>query len=296
MGISLVEAELPGDIGALERDLTEAVSASTTSDVAQRKAPKAQRTETTDDDRDDVILPDDEKIPPKLRGKTVAEVAEMYRNLESAHGRQGHELGQLRSMTDRLLDLKRETDLRANTPPSRVEVKSQDLLENPTEVIDRVVQARIKALESESTQRLQQIEGQIAQEKFVQKHADYMDVANDPEFGNWINKSSFRQRAAAQARNGDWAAADDLLTEYKELRASRKPAKDVSVSNDDNVSAAKAAALESGSSPEAASKKGTGKIYRRVDLMALRTNKPDLYYDPDFQAEILKAYAEKRVK
>lgn len=291
MGISLVEAELPGDIKALEKDLTEAVLGS----QQQAAAQKTQRQQPAKTETREVVQ--DEALPPKLRGKSVQEIAEMYANLESSYGRMANDLGTQRKLTDRLLDLKREEDLSRNTPPSRVEIKSQDLLENPTEVIDRAVQARVKALETESAQRLAQIEGQLAREKFVSKHADYNEIANDPQFVAWLQKSQYRLRAANAAYNGDWAAADELLTDYKEIKkTTSKPRQEEEViREDDNVAAARQAALESGSSPEAASAKA-GKTYRRVDLMKLRTDNPDLYYDEDFQKEIIRAYAEKRVK
>lgn len=288
MGISLVEAELPGDLKALEKDLTEAVLGTQTLDAAVKQEAQVRKP---------TRVPVDDKIPAKLRGKSIDEVADLYANLESAYGRMANDLGTQRKLTDRLLDLKREEDLSRNAPPSRVEIKSQDLLENPTEVIDRAVQARVKALETESAQRLSAIEGQLAREKFVSKHADYNDIANDPQFVSWLQKSQYRLRAANAAYNGDWAAADELLTDYKEIKTTTKPKPETHdvIQDDDNVTAARQAALESGSSPDAASSKA-GKTYRRVDLMKLRTDNPDLYYDENFQKEIIRAYAEKRVK
>jgi hypothetical protein len=289
MGISLVDAELPGNVADIEKQLFEAVNESQQSDDT-----KQQQQSRTPEQRADAIE-DGEDVPAKLRGKSRAEIIEYYRNLESAYGRQANDLGTQRALTDRILNLKRESDLSSNTPPSRVEIKTQDLLDNPTEAIERAVSARLKAKEEEDRQRMAEHEAAIARDRFLSKHSDYENVANDPEFVQWLQKSPYRVRTAQQARNGDWTAADDLLSEFKERKQATKTVTNTENTVDKNVEAARGAALESGTSSESASKKG-GKIYRRVDLMRLRTEKPDVYYDDTFQAEILKAYAEKRVR
>ncbi len=290
MGISLVDAELPGTVADIEKQLFEAVNASQQSDDT-----KQQQQSRTPEQRADAIE-DGEDVPAKLRGKSRAEIIEYYRNLESAYGRQANDLGTQRALTDRILNLKRESDLSSNTPrEQRVEIKTQDLLDNPTEAIERAVSARLKAKEDEDRQRMAEHEAAIARDRFLSKHSDYENVANDPEFVQWLQKSPYRVRTAQQARNGDWAAADDLLSEFKERKQTSVTPKNEDNTVDKNVEAARNASLESGTASESASKKG-GKIYRRVDLMRLRTEKPDVYYDDAFQAEILKAYAEKRVR
>jgi hypothetical protein len=57
---------------------------------------------------------------------------------------------------------------------------------------------------------------------------------------------------------------------------------------------ARKASLEGGSGNDAAAP--TGKVYRRADLIRLKMEKPQVYEDPGFQAEILLAYAQGRVK
>ncbi len=290
MGISLVDAELPGDLAALTAQLTEAVNE--TEAARDNKQPKQR---ISPEQRADAIE-DGDDVPVKLRGKSRSEIIEYYRNLESAYGRQANDLGTQRAMTDRILNLKRESDLSGNPPrEQRVEIKTQDLLDNPTEAIDRAVEARLKAKEEADRKAMAEHETAMARDRFLQRHSDYDTVANDPEFVAWLQKSQYRLRAANNARLGDWTAADDLLSEFKERKATPAPKKEDTV-NDSSVDAARKAALESGnSSSDSASKKG-GKIYRRADLMRLQVEKPEIYRDEAFQAEILKAYAEKRVR
>lgn len=290
--VSLVDTvESVGSLADLQKSLTEAVTQNAVAGKASGPNPTVVQQEVVG--LSDFRVPADDKIPAKLRGKTAAEVIEMYQNLESAYGRQANDLGTQRKLTDRLLDLKRESDLSSNSnaPRKLPEVRTNELLENPAEVIDRIVAERIQAVQQETQQRTQEIETRLAAERFVAKHPDYNDIAQDPEFAAWLEKSQYRIRAAQQARNGDYAAADDLLSEYKERKHTSQPKKQEESSE---LESARQASLESGASPENAGRKA-GKTYRRADLIRLRLENPDEYYRDDFQAEIMRAYREKRV-
>lgn len=238
----------------------------------------------------------DDDIPDKYRGKSLKEIIAMHQNAESSLGRMANDLGTQRKLTDRILDLKRETDLGNNTAPAKVQIKSEELLENPTEALDRYTAPREQA----NQQRIDNLERQLALQAFVAKHPDYAQFSNDAEFANWVNTSPTRARAAAIAARGDWSSADDLLTEYKVEKARTKK---VDVADDDDetddttdkLAGARKASFESSSQAQAGAKKG-GKVYSRAALMRLRVEKPDTYYNDDFQAEILAAYNEGRVK
>lgn len=292
MTVSLVDtiAEVPGNLTQLEADL----KAATTVPLAPAKDESAA-----------VVQPvvDDSILPDKLKGKSLAEIADMYRNLESAYGRQSNDLGTQRKLTDRLLDLKREEDLTRNNPQAEpVKVDRAKLLEDPTAELDRFIASRDATRETESSQRLTRIEGTLAQQQFVGKHPDYAAVASDPGFVSWVQSSQFRLRIAQQAYAGDWGAADELVSEYKDRQKTTTVVPPVSggkppveEATKAGLEAARGAALESSAAAGENTGK-SGKQYRRTDLMELRLRKPDTYYDPAFQDEILKAYSEGRVK
>jgi hypothetical protein len=268
-----------GNLSQVEKDLSEAVAARSTGKPVQK-----QKANASDDE--------DVSLPPKLRGKTREQIAEMYANLESAHGRMANDLGTQRKLTDRLLDLKRDTDLQNNAPP-KVEIKSSELLENPTAALERFSQAR----ESENQARMAELEARLAAQSLMNQHPDYLEVAQSQEFAQWVQASSIRVRAAHAARSGDWSAAADLLSEYK-AQAKTRVNDDADAEEDDEQkarTAAQKAALESNSQGNAGAKKA-GKIYRRADLMRLRAERPDVWENEDFQREILIAYNENRVK
>jgi hypothetical protein len=218
----------------------------------------------------------------------------MYRNLESTYGRVANDLGTQRKLTDKLLDLKRETDLGKSAPTiPKVDIKSSDLLDNPSETLERVLATREAAQAEAQSQRIAQLESQMAAQAFIQKHPDYQQFAGNDEFAQWVKASPIRQRAANAAQQGDWGAAGDLLSEYKDS-TSRKPASQDDGKSDE-LEAARNATTERTSQGNDTGKK-KGKIYLRRDLMQLRATNPDKYYDEDFQEEILRAYNENRVK
>jgi len=286
--------QLPGNTQSLIDDLKSAVAqpASQSTDPAQGN----QKTTASLD----VVVPNDEQIPAKLRGKTLAELIDVYRNTESALGRANNDLGTQRKLTDRLLDLKRADDLQTNgsAKPSTapVEVSSTDLLSDPTKTLDQVIKSHPLIANSPTAQKLQQLEAQLAEQQFVAKHPDYANFVGNAEFDAWVQASPIRARAAQVAAAGDYAIAADLLTEYKSqarpAAAAAAPAK--------TVEAARNVGLESGSAAAPANSAGgsgkAGKVYRRVDLINLKLTRPDFYSDPAFQAEIMQAYAEGRVK
>jgi hypothetical protein len=279
---SLVDAtDLVGNLVELEKDLTAATLARGTSNDTSKSVNNVSDDKSVDAD-----------IPDKYRGKSLKDIISMHQNAESRLGVMANDLGTQRKLTDRLLDLKRETDLGNNSATEKVQIKSDELLENPTEALDRYLAPH----EQRNQQRLDLLERQLAAQAFVTKHQDFQSYTNNSEFKEWVQQSPTRARAAQAAANGDWSAADDLLTEYKEGRkAPHKPQQDDTDSGGTaNLEGARRASLESSSQSSSGAQKG--KIYTRASLMRLRIEKPETYYSEDMQEEILRAYAEKRVK
>lgn len=284
------------DVTALEKDLTEAIH-------SQQQSAKLQSSQKGEASRkaEEQDSSDSAHIPDKLRNKSVEEIAEMYRNLESAYGRMANDLGSQRKLTDQLLELKRSEDLRSNgqTVP-KPEVNSTELLDDPTSALDKYFEARLAQLQAQSNEKLSSIESKLGAAEFARKHGDVSVYGNDPDFIQFINATQYRMNRASQAANGDYEAADELLSEFKDLQSRRnpKPTKETIEEVHDpevtsHLEAARKAGLEnsgnSGSKP-------SGKVYSRAALMRLRLEKPDMYYDDAFQAEITRAYEEGRVK
>lgn len=286
--VNLVDSDATSIVGNLA-ELTQGLDKA----VADSKADPEDKPDTRQ--RQD----DSDKIPAKLRGKSLDEIVDMYQNLESAHGRMANDLGQQRTLTDRLLGLKRDEDLQrggAKTP--KVEVTSAELLEKPTEALERFSSARETALVQNLNDRLAQVERATVEAVFTSKHPDAQQIANSTEFRAWVQKSRIRQRTAGFAARGDFGAADDLLTEWKDNQSRRTEDKEVTNQRKDNLAAARRATLETGAETggEDSGRGKDGRQYSRAALMKLRTEDPEKYYSDDYQNVILQAYAEGRVK
>lgn len=270
----------PGDLNQLKKDLNEAIQKPAEQPV-EEPAPEAKK-------------------PSKYDGKSVDDVIDMHRNAESALGRTANELGQYKQLTDRLLDLKRTDDLRkGGADPADIEeeplpeLTSTDMLDNPTEAVAKVVDARLKRSELQRQREDAEAAMEAASAEFAEKHPDAGEIASTPEFVEWVKASPLRRRAAMAAYNKDFSAGSDLLDEYK---ASRKPQEEEKpVDNEAALKEAKKASTVS----QGSSQTGDipqGKVYRRLDLIRLKLEDPEAYSDPAFQQEIMAAYAEGRVK
>lgn len=278
------------NLNELESDLKAAVLENSRQNGDEQKESRKVRT----------VEVDDEKLPQRMRGKSVEDIIEMYRNLEAEKGRMANDLGVQRKLTDRLLDLKRDSDLQNNSARPKVEVGSTELLENPTAAIEKILESRDANKKDEYAGRLQKLESQIAAKAFIEKHTDFRTVADDPEFRSWIEASPYRQKVAQAGINGDWQATDELVSTYKEVRQARAVKtnrnEEATGKNKSDLDAARNASFERGSGSDNRKGGNSGKIYSRAALLKLQIENPDAYYDEDTQAELLKAYAEKRVR
>lgn len=238
------------------------------------------------------------QLPAKFRGKSAAEIAQIYLDLERRHGQVVNDLGVQRKLTDRLLDLDRNDKARqaqseTASRPVATELSSTELLTDPAGAIRKVLQEETQQLVTPTLQRMQKLEMQLAEERFLAKHKNCREISATPEFKEWISSSPVRQRTADQAAGGDITAADALFTDYEQhLQATAASAQ----TTGDDVVEARKVGLETAGNAGTASSGKAGQIYKRADLIRLRVERPDVYRDPTFQEEILKAYAEGRVR
>jgi hypothetical protein len=266
------------DDGKFVDPVIEDESASPASDSKQESAP-ATEPQTASAESDD----EDESIPVKLRGKTKAEIAAIYQDLEREFGRRSNELGDLRKITDDILKAQL-TPPGTNADDSEDDVSADDLLANPAAAIDRLIanNPKLKAIE----------EAKVAEAKaarlneFKTAHPDAKDIMATEAFQSWLAKVPSRlQRFSAADANLDWDTADELLTTYKEVTAvAREEANQEREGALRDVKSAPASAKASG---------GKRKIFRKADLEKLRSTDPARY--EKLQPVILQAYLEKRV-
>lgn len=234
--------------------------------------------------------PAPEEVPDKLKGKSMEEVYDMYLNAEKDRSRIANELGEQRRLTDKALSL---------SQPETAQVEEEevfsldptDLLADPVQTLDKYFERRESQIRNQYDSRIQHLESTIGQQQLTAKHPDAEQITNDPEFLAWVAAQPVRQQLANQAvSNTDYSALDYLLSEYKGSTSAPAPAP----AKVDRKQAARAASFEGSSSGESAS--SGGEIYSRNALIQMRIENPEGYSDPAFQAEIMKAYAEGRVR
>lgn len=226
------------------------------------------------------------ELPAKFKGKSMEEIISSYENLEKELGRKGQEVGELRKLTDSIL----QQQVAKNDNGTETLEEDVDFFDDPNLAVSKAIENHPKFRKFEEQQKMQQIEATTR--KIKEAHPDFMDIVQDTKFQEWVKNSPVRQNLFAAAHNRyDYNAAMELFNNWKERSL---------ISNTQEAEAAKSAtrneALKAGKGVSRTSSESTTgkKIYRRADLIRLRTNDPSRY--EALQDEILAAYAEGRVK
>jgi hypothetical protein len=229
-----------------------------------------------------------EELPEKYKGKSASEIVKMHQEAEKMIGRQAQEVHEVRSLADQLLKQQLESN---KTKQTTEQTQEDDFFADPQSAVNRTVDqhpavlaAKQAGLDFKRMQTGQQLSA---------KHPDFMEIAQNADFQNWVKASPFRIDLFTKAdAEFDFPAADELLSTYKEIRqvkstqqASQMQAVDAKAKD----TAMKAASVDVGGSGEV-----SRKVYRRADLIKLKMTDPDRYMA--LQDEIMAAYAENRVK
>ena len=229
----------------------------------------------------------DDDLPEKYRGKSASEIATMHRELEQRLGQQSQEVGDLRKAFDEMV--KQSIAAQQSQSAPEQEADEIDFFTDPQAAVRRAIenhpmlkQSQAVAAEMAKSQALAQLQA---------AHPDMKDVLTDPGFKEWIGKSQVRQELFERADKAyDFAAADELMTLYKERRGIvEQTAKVEKVAQQNEIK--KASTGSARSNPDSAK---TRKIYRRRDIIELMNRDPKRY--EALQPEIMRAYAEGRVK
>lgn len=228
-----------------------------------------------------VVEPD--KVPQKFQGKTVQDMLESYENLQRDYGRQAGELGELRKLTDTLI----QQNLKHSTPSAdetKQPITDEDFLEKPIETVQRLVAEAVQPLRVSN----EEARKAAALAALEQAHPDMRKLVENQDFQDWVMASPVRQANWQRASNGDFDYADEIFSTYKELHKEVTPVPKTK-RNDQNLD--DAMAMNRGSSRDAST--ANKPIYRRSDLVRLQIEDPLKY--ASLQTEIMQAYAERRV-
>lgn len=227
----------------------------------------------------------DIELPEKYKGKTVTDIARMHQEAEKLIGRQAKEVHEVRSLADKLLQ-QQLVNKPINTQPNE-ELSEDEFFANPRQAVARTVEQHPAVLEAK--QASLEFKKMKSAQMLQTKHPDYLAIAGDPEFHNWVKGSAIRQQMFQAADQGyDYDSADELISTYKQLKTVQTVAVNTGTKQAQD-SALKAASVSTGGSGETSKK-----VYRRADLIKLSMTDPDRYMQ--LQPEIMAAYAEGRVK
>jgi len=228
--------------------------------------------------------PQEPEIPDKYRGKSAEELVQMHQEAEKLLGRQSSEVGELRKVVDTYI----QTQLTQDTQQAPPEVEEVDWFTDPDKAVDRAIQNHPKIKEAEAV--TQQYRASTALSELQRKHPDMQNILQDANFAEWIKASNVRTKLFVAAdQQYDSEAADELFSLWKERQNIVQQT--AAVEEQSRKQAVKAASTGNArGSNESAPKK----IYRRADIINLMRTDPDRY--AALQPEIMKAYAEKRVR
>jgi len=230
-------------------------------------------------------------IPDKFSGKSVEDIVKSYQNLEQELGRKSQEIGELRTLSDSFLKAeisRNDTQTSLQTENSNGETEG-DFFEDPSKAVNSLIENHPKFREFQEFQAKQSQDTSKAQ--LEQIHPDYVDIVQDSKFQDWVKASKFRTDLFQAADAYNYAAADELLTHWKERSMIDKTAEVKQQQAHKRKKNLKAVKTESRVSSESTAGK---KTYRRADLIRLKQNDPNRY--ADLADEIYTAYAEGRVK
>lgn len=243
---------------------------------------------------------DGTSLPEKYQGKSPEEIAEMHMNAEKRVSQLGNEVGQLRKLADQLLELKKENVKEPEKEPHKP-VTVDEIFSDPDLAIRKTVESSGAAQKAQdAVSRVENIERQLALKAFESSYPTYKQDLSDSAFQDWVQANSARKELFRRADNFDVASAEALWQmwgEYKELKSITERREQAKNKRSEALSAARTVAdspIDTGSrSP----------VYSRAKLMELQT-KATLgdtsararWNDPAFQSELLKAYAEGRVR
>jgi len=224
-------------------------------------------------------------VPDKYQGKSIEEIVQMHQEAEKLVGRQSSEVGELRKIVDDFIKTKAEETKQEISPNNDLD-DEVDFFDNPKEAVARAVAGSTEMKQMQellAAQKQQEVLGKISA-----KHPDYMEVIQDPAFGEWVKSSAVRVELLQRADNYDFNAADELLSVWSERKESVSKVKNV---NEQDRKQQRRAATTGG--------KGSGepisrKIYKRSDIVQLMISDPERYKaNVD---EFDRAYREGRVK
>ena len=230
------------------------------------------------------VTPSEPDIPDKYQNKSAQELVQMHQEAEKLLGRQSSEVGELRKVVDNYI----QTQLTPAPQQQEEQVEEVDFFTDPEKAVAQAIQNHPKIKEAESVS--QQYRMQTALSALKTNHPDMESILQDTKFAEWIQASKIRTKLFVAAdKEYDYEAADELFNLWKERQQMIGQA-----ATAEKQSRKQAVRTASTGNASGSSESSPKKIYRRADIIKLMKEDPHRY--AALQDEIMRAYAEKRVK
>ena len=151
------------------------------------------------------------EVPDKFKGKSFTDIVSSYENLEKELGRKGQEIGELRKLTDQILQ--QQITNNQNGTSNETEEEELDFFDDPNKAVSKAIENHPKFREFEEQRITQQANATTQQ--LETKHPDYLEIVGDPKFQEWIQKSPIRTQLYVQAHNNyDLNSAMELIGKW----------------------------------------------------------------------------------
>jgi hypothetical protein len=233
-------------------------------------------------------------IPEKYRGKTLDDVIAMHQSVEQKLSRLGNEVGELRRFRET-----QQLELQKVREPQRKEVNVDALLDNPEEAVETVIgqSSKIRKLE----EQLEQLGTQDAKRQFEQTFPEYQRDLQNEEFIEWALKNPVRRALASAADKYDFTAANELWSMWQERQELVGSAEAQKKQQQAAIKEKKLrdGTLESGTGNSTETKK----VFSRREIRDIKTRAlqgdpkaQDIVNDPQWQAQTMQAYLDKRAR
>jgi hypothetical protein len=140
-----------------------------------------------------------------------------YKELEKLNSRQAQTLGEQRKLIDEYIAGGSPTPQSQPEPQESYQpITVDDLYEDPNAALQKAVDAHPAIKEARRlTEQYQKDARDREAEGFRQRHPDFQDIAQSPEFQNWVVEDPTRVSLYSRGNEYDFSAADALFRLYK---------------------------------------------------------------------------------
>ena len=233
----------------------------------------------------------EDTIPPRLRGKSEAQIVEEFARLESEYGRQGNELGETRALLREFLEKTLQPANNAESDNNSENDLDENLDEDQARAVKGYVDKRVNTLEKEVVETKRA----LSRSEFARQHPKYTETAKSREFLDWVESSKYRTSLFKKADDYNWDAADELFSGWDEHQAANAVDGPDGGEPSDATKQKRALRRNSTETGGAGGKSGNlKKTFKSADLIRLYNEDREKYNA--MSSEIQQAFAEGRVK